>query len=41
MMTYGIRVHRWIHHIYPWNLGVVRPHRKLSEVTSFCDASAA
>jgi hypothetical protein len=40
-MTYGIRLHHWIHHIYPWNRGVALPHRKLSEVTSFCDAKAA
>jgi hypothetical protein len=34
MMTYVIRMHRWIHHIFPWNLGVAFPHRKAPEVLS-------
>jgi hypothetical protein len=41
MMTYVIRMHRWIHFIFPWNLGVAFPHRKLSEVAAFADATAA
>jgi hypothetical protein len=32
MMTYVIRMHRWIHFIFPWNLGVAFPHRKPDEV---------
>lgn len=32
MMTYVIRMHRWIHFIFPWNLGVAFPHRKPAEV---------
>ena len=35
MMTYVIRMHRWIHFIFPWNLGVAFPHRKPQEVISF------
>ncbi len=35
MMTYVIRMHRWIHLIFPWNLGVAFPHRKLTEVGAF------
>ena len=34
MMTYVIRMHRWIHFIFPWNLGVAFPHRKPAEITS-------
>ena len=32
MMTYVIRMHRWVHFIFPWNLGVSFPHRKPAEV---------
>jgi len=32
MMTYVIRMHRWIHFIFPWNLGVAFPHRKPEEI---------
>ncbi|XBS69334.1 hypothetical protein ABK905_23320 [Acerihabitans sp. KWT182] len=32
MMTYVIRMHRWIHYIFPWNLGVAFPHRKPDEL---------
>lgn len=32
MMTYVIRMHRWIHFIFPWYLGVSFPHRKPAEV---------
>lgn len=32
MMTYVIRMHRWIHFIFPWNLGVAFPHRKPAEI---------
>ncbi|MDR1829082.1 MAG: hypothetical protein LBR29_12185 [Methylobacteriaceae bacterium] len=35
MMTYVIRMHRWIHFIFPWNLGVAFPHRKPEEVLEF------
>lgn len=35
MMTYVIRMHRWIHYIFPWNLGVAFPHRKPAEVAAF------
>jgi len=34
MMTYVVRMHRWIHYIFPWNLGVAFPHRKPAEVLS-------
>jgi hypothetical protein len=34
MMTYVIRMHRWIHFIFPWNLGVAFPHRKPQEVAA-------
>ncbi|TKI06953.1 cucumopine synthase-related protein [Martelella alba] len=34
MMTYVIRMHRWIHYIFPWNLGVAFPHRKPGELLS-------
>ncbi len=35
MMTYVIRMHRWVHFIFPWNLGVAFPHRKPEEVAAF------
>lgn len=35
MMTYVVRMHRWIHFIFPWNLGVAFPHRMPSEVATF------
>lgn len=38
MMTYIIRMHRWIHFIFPWNLGVAFPHRKPAEVKAFANA---
>ncbi|CAH1660897.1 MAG: hypothetical protein KF735_22530 [Chelatococcus sp.] len=41
MMTYVIRMHRWIHFIFPWNLGVAFPHRKPSEVLAFSKVVAA
>jgi hypothetical protein len=34
MMTYIIRMHRWIHYIFPWNLGVAFPHRMPEEVAA-------
>jgi len=34
MMTYVIRMHRWIHYIFPWNLGVAFPHRKPTEISA-------
>ena len=37
MMTYVVRMHRWIHFILPWNLGVAFPHRQPAEI----DAIAA
>lgn len=40
MMTYVIRMHRWIHFIFPWNLGVSFPHRKLEDVQAFQAALA-
>ncbi|WP_203416386.1 hypothetical protein [Paracoccus sp. MKU1] len=41
MMTYVIRMHRWIHFIFPWNLGVAFPHRKPAEVLAFSKVVAA
>lgn len=41
MMTYVIRMHRWIHFIFPWNLGVAFPHRKPSDVLAFSKVVAA
>jgi len=35
MMTYVIRMHRWVHFIFPWNLGVAFPHRRPEEVVAF------
>jgi hypothetical protein len=40
MMTYVIRMHRWIHYIFPWNLGVAFPHRKPAEVLSLAKVVA-
>lgn len=40
MMTYVIRMHRWIHYIFPWNLGVAFPHRLPSEVASIAAITA-
>jgi hypothetical protein len=34
MMTYVIRMHRWIHFVFPWNLGVAFPQRKPAEIAS-------
>ncbi|PMS31224.1 hypothetical protein B0G57_13922 [Trinickia symbiotica] len=41
MMTYVVRMHRWIHFIFPWNLGVAFPHRKPNEVASIAAVVAA
>jgi hypothetical protein len=41
MMTYVIRMHRWIHYIFPWNLGVAFPHRKPAEVASLAKVVAS
>ncbi|MDW9418524.1 hypothetical protein GOC56_27460 [Sinorhizobium meliloti] len=38
MMTYVVRMHRWIHFIFPWNLGVAFPHRKPAEIKAFASA---
>jgi len=37
IMTYVIRMHRWIHLIFPWNLGVAFPHRKPEEIQSIAN----
>lgn len=34
MMTYVVRMHRWVHFIFPWNLGVAFPHRTPAEVAA-------
>ena len=41
MMTYVIRMHRWIHYIFPWNLGVAFPHRKPAELLAMADVVKA
>lgn len=41
MMTYVIRMHRWVHFIFPWNLGVAFPHRKLSEIAAIAKITSA
>lgn len=40
MMTYVIRMHRWIHYIFPWNLGVAFPHRMLPEIAAIAKITA-
>lgn len=35
MFTYIERLHRWIHFIFPWNIGVAYPHRSVEELTAF------
>lgn len=32
--TYIIKLHQWIHLMFPWKLGVVFPHRSAAEVKS-------
>ncbi|CAH1652416.1 MAG: hypothetical protein KF735_17550 [Chelatococcus sp.] len=39
MMTYVIRLHRWIHFHFPWNLGVAFPHRTVEELSAFAAAA--
>ena len=34
MHTYIIKLHQWIHLMFPWKLGVVFPHRSAAEVKS-------
>lgn len=34
MHTYIIKLHQWIHLMFPWKLGVVFPHRSAGEVKS-------
>jgi len=41
MMTYVIRMHRWVHFIFPWNLGAAFPHRKAAEVLSITKVLAS
>ena len=40
MMTYIVRMHRWIHFIFPWNLGAAFPHRTPAEIASFAAMDA-
>jgi hypothetical protein len=35
LMTYVIRLHRWIHFYFPWNLGVAFPHRQPADFAAF------
>lgn len=35
MFTYIERLHRWIHFIFPWNIGVAYPHRSVEDLTAF------
>lgn len=35
MMTYVIRLHRWVHFYFPWNLGVAFPHRSVDDMAAF------
>ena len=35
MMTYVVRLHRWIHFYFPWNLGVAFPHRNPDDLAAF------
>ena len=37
MQTYIIRLHRWIHFYFPWNLGVAFPHHDPSEFGAFAE----
>jgi hypothetical protein len=39
MMTYVIRMHRWIHLIFPWNLGVAFPHRTAEDLAAITTAA--
>jgi hypothetical protein len=39
MMTYVIRMHRWIHFVFPWNLGVAFPHRTPEEIAAIAAIS--
>ncbi|RAL15814.1 uncharacterized protein BO97DRAFT_458747 [Aspergillus homomorphus CBS 101889] len=32
LFTYVCRMHRWVHFIFPWNIGVAFPHRKPEEI---------
>ncbi len=41
MMTYVSRMHRWIHHIFPWDMGVDFLHHKPGEVLSLAKEAAA
>lgn len=41
MMTYVIRMHRWIHYIFPWNLGVAFPHRQPLEIGAIAKITSA
>ncbi|KAA8645327.1 hypothetical protein EYZ11_007732 [Aspergillus tanneri] len=34
LFTYVCRMHRWVHFIFPWNIGVAFPHRKPDEIIS-------
>jgi hypothetical protein len=34
MHTYIIKLHQWIHLMFPWKLGVVFPHRSPAEIKS-------
>jgi hypothetical protein len=38
MMTYVIRMHRWIHFVFPWNLGVAFPHRTAEDLAAITAA---
>lgn len=37
MHSYVIKLHQWMHLMFPWKLGVVFPHRSVGEVKGFAD----
>ncbi|RAH50405.1 uncharacterized protein BO95DRAFT_500889 [Aspergillus brunneoviolaceus CBS 621.78] len=32
LFSYVCRMHRWVHLVFPWNLGVAFPHRRVEEI---------
>ncbi|GIJ90378.1 hypothetical protein Asppvi_009332 [Aspergillus pseudoviridinutans] len=34
LFTYVCRMHRWVHFIFPWNIGVAFPHRNAKDILS-------
>ncbi|RAH77210.1 hypothetical protein BO86DRAFT_413308 [Aspergillus japonicus CBS 114.51] len=40
LFTFVCRMHRWVHFVFPWNLGVAFPHRRVEEILGIAEVVA-